>query len=79
MKIYGKVAKCDNPECGHYVFRQFLGKILDHTQLKKLLTSGTTDHIKGFRSFKGNLFAARVVVNSNGNPQVTSKPQSSNT
>lgn len=79
MKIYGKVAKCDNPDCGHYVFRQFLGKILDHTQLKKLLTTGTTDHIKGFRSFKGNLFAARVVINSNGNPQVTSKPQSSNT
>ena len=79
MKIYGKVAKCDNPECGHYVFRQFLGKILDHTQLKKLLTTGTTDHIKGFRSFKGNLFAARVVINANGNPQVTSKPQSSNT
>lgn len=79
MKAFGRVAKCDNPDCGHYVFRQFLGVTLDHKQLKKLLTSGATDHIKGFRSFKGNLFSARVVINSNGNPQVTSKPKSTNT
>ena len=79
MKTFGRVAKCDNPDCGYYVFRQFLGVTLDHKQLKKLLTNGCTDTIKGFRSFKGNLFSARVVINSAGNTQVSSKLQASDT
>ena len=30
MKTFGRVAMCDNPECGHYVFRQFYGVTLTH-------------------------------------------------
>lgn len=76
IKTFGRVAKCDNPECGYYVFRQFLGVTLDHQQLSKLLTTGSTDTIKGFRSFKGNLFSARVIINQAGHPQVSSKYKS---
>ena len=76
MKTFGRVAKCDNPECGRYVFRQFCGVTLDHEQLSKLLKDGATDIIKGFRSFKGNLFKARVIINENGDAQVSSKSKS---
>lgn len=78
LKTFGRVAKCDNPECGHYLFRQFYGVTLNHSELKDLAVKGVTPVINGFRAMSGKTFKGRVVINTAGNPQVVSKTKSSN-
>lgn len=73
MKTFGRVAKCDNPDCGHYIFRQFYGVTLTHPELSDLIKEGATPLISGFRARSGKSFSARVVINRNGQPQVISK------
>ncbi len=76
MKTFGRVAMCDNPECGHYVFRQFYGVTLTHEELSALITTGATPQISGFKSRNGKPFKARVIINQNGDTQVVSKKSS---
>jgi len=78
LKTFGRVAKCDNPECGHYIFRQYYGVTLDHSELKALAVNGVTPVIHGFRTQSGKTFKGQVVINAAGNPQVTSKSKSIN-
>lgn len=76
MKTFGRVAMCDNPECGHYVFRQFYGVTLTQEELSALITTGATPQISGFKSRNGKPFKARVIINQNGDTQVVSKKSS---
>lgn len=78
MKTFGRVAMCDNPECGHYVFRQFYGVTLSHSELASLINTGSTPPIAGFRARSGKTFKARVIINAAGNTQVVSKNKSEN-
>lgn len=78
MKTFGRVAKCDNPECGHYVFRQFYGVTLSHSELASLINTGSTPPIAGFRARSGKTFKAQVIINAAGNTQVVSKNKSEN-
>ena len=73
MKTFGRVAMCDNPDCGHYVFRQYYGVTLTHDELASLIKTGSTPSISGFRARSGKSFSAKVILNANGQPQVTSK------
>lgn len=78
MKTFGRVAKCDNPGCGHYIFRQFYGVTLSHEELAALINDRKTPEISGFKSWSGKPFKARVIINQAGNPQVVSKNGSEN-
>lgn len=78
MKTFGRVAKCDNPGCGHYIFRQFYGVTLSHEELAALINDRKTPEISGFKSWSGKPFKARVIINQAGNPQVVSKNKSEN-
>ncbi|ROT18230.1 type IA DNA topoisomerase [Muribaculaceae bacterium Isolate-113 (HZI)] len=78
MKTFGRVAMCDNPECGHYVFRQFYGVTLSHSELASLINTGSTPPIAGFRARSGKTFKAQVIINAAGNTQVVSKNKSEN-
>lgn len=78
MKTFGRVAKCDNPGCGHYIFRQFYGVTLSHEELTALINNGKTPEISGFKSWSGKPFKARVIINQAGNTQVVSKNKSEN-
>lgn len=78
MKTFGRVAMCDNPECGHYVFRQFYGVTLTHEELASLVNTGSTPYIGGFRARSGKTFKAKVIINTAGNTQVVSKSKSEN-
>lgn len=78
MKTFGRVAMCDNPECGHYVFRQFYGVTLTHEELASLVKTGSTPFIGGFRARSGKTFKAQVIINAAGNTQVVSKNKSEN-
>lgn len=78
MKTFGRVAMCDNPDCGHYVFRQFYGVTLSHDELASLINTGSTPPISGFRARSGKTFKAQVIINDAGNTQVVSKNKSEN-
>lgn len=78
MKTFGRVAMCDNPECGHYVFRQIYGVTLTHEELASLVNTGSTPYIGGFRARSGKTFKAKVIINAAGNTQVVSKSKSEN-
>ena len=78
MKTFGRVAMCDNPECGHYVFRQIYGVTLSHSELASLINTGSTPPIAGFRARSGKTFKAQVIINASGNTQVVSKNKSEN-
>ena len=60
MQFYGKVVRCDNPECGLPVFRIKAGKTLSDAEITELLTQGRTGVIKGFNSKQGKAFSAVV-------------------
>ena len=60
--FYSKVAKCDNADCGFVIFRNVCGKILTDAQIGRLLTSGKTAEIKGFKSSQGSMFNALLVL-----------------
>lgn len=78
MKTFGKIAKCDNPDCGHYLFRQYYGVTLNHEELSSLIETGSTPIINGFHATSGKIFKAKVIINSSGSPQVVSNHNSSN-
>lgn len=75
LQLYGFIAKCGNPDCGKHFFRRLCGVDLSREHLMQIADAGTTSEIKGFRSFKGNSFKAKVVLTPTGSLQVTTNPK----
>ena len=67
MQFYGKVVRCDNPDCGLPVFRVKAGKTLSDAEITGLLTEGKTSLIKGFNSKQGKPFSAIVTFDGDFN------------
>ena len=65
VRIYPKVAKCTNENCGLVVFRNISEKQLSDKQILDLLTSGKTSIIKGFKSKGGKIFDAGLKFDEN--------------
>ena len=60
MQFYGKVVRCDNPECGLPVFRQKANRDLKDEEITALLTTGKTSQLKGYKSKQGKSFDAII-------------------
>jgi DNA topoisomerase-3 len=60
IRMYPKVAKCSNKDCGLLVFRQKNEKQLTDKQTLDLLNKGKTSLIKGFKSKAGKSFEAAL-------------------
>ena len=78
MQFYGKVVRCDNPECGLPVFRQKASRNLKDEEIKELLTTGKTALLKGFKSKQGKSFDAIIAFDADFNtvfvfPEVKNK------
>ena len=41
MQFYGKVVRCDNPDCALPVFRQMAGRTLTDAEMNELLAKGS--------------------------------------
>ncbi|NDV81557.1 type IA DNA topoisomerase [Bacteroides sp. 51] len=65
--VRSKHAKCDNEKCGLLIFRKCLNKELTDQHIGQLLSSGSTELIKGFKNKKGNTFDAKLVFDSDHN------------
>ena len=70
MQFYGKVVRCDNPECLLPVFRQIAGKTLTDEEMTGLLTEGKTAMLGGFKSKQGKLFSAAVTFDAEFNTKL---------
>ena len=67
MQFYGKVARCDNADCGLPVFRLKANRTLSDDEIKELLTDGHTKLLKGFKSKQGKSFDAIVAFDGDYN------------
>ena len=67
MQFYGKVVRCDNPDCALPVFRQIAGRTLTDEEMTGLLTGGKTGLLGGFRSRQGKPFSATVAFDEDFN------------
>ena len=83
MQFYGKVVRCDNPDCALPVFRQIAGRTLADTEMTDLLANGKTDVLSGFKSKQGKPFSAAVAFDADFNtkfifPEANSARKSAN-
>ena len=74
MQFYGKVVRCDNPDCALPVFRQIAGRTLTDAEMTGLL---------GFKSKQGKPFSAAVAFDADFNtkfvfPETNSARKSAN-
>ena len=67
MQFYGKVVRCDNPDCALPVFRQIAGRTLTDTEMNDLLANGKTGVLGGFKSKQGKPFSAVVTFDADFN------------
>ncbi len=67
MQFFGKVVRCDNPDCGLPVFRQKAGRLLSDAEITDLLLKGETELLKGFKSKQGKSFEAVVAFDNDFN------------
>ena len=67
MQFYGKVVRCDNPDCALPVFRQIAGRTLTDTEMTDLLAKGRTGVLSGFKSKQGKPFSAAVAFDADFN------------
>ena len=67
MQFYGKVVRCDNPDCALPVFRQIAGKTLTDAEMNDLLAKGRTGVLSGFKSKQGKPFSAAVTFDADFN------------
>lgn len=67
MQFYGKVVRCDNPDCALPVFRQIAGRTLTDAEMTDLLTKGKTGVLGGFKSKQGKPFSAAVAFDADFN------------
>ncbi|MDR2056875.1 MAG: topoisomerase C-terminal repeat-containing protein, partial [Dysgonamonadaceae bacterium] len=65
VRLYPKVAKCADANCGLVVFRNISEKQLSDGQITELLTKGKTGVIKGFKSKVGKAFNASLKLDEN--------------
>ena len=70
MQFYGKVVRCDNPDCLLPVFRQIAGKTLTDEEMTGLLTEGKTAMLGGFKSKQGKSFSAAVTFDAEFNTKL---------
>ena len=70
MQFYGKVVRCDNPDCALPVFRQIAGKTLTDEEMTGLLTEGKTAMLGGFKSKQGKPFSAAVTFDAEFNTKL---------
>lgn len=66
VRLYPKVAKCTDKECGFKVFREICGKTLSEKDIEALLSRGRTPVLKGFAGKSGKMFNATVVLKEDG-------------
>ena len=83
MQFYGKVVRCDNPDCALPVFRQIAGRTLTDTEMTDLLANGKTGVLSGFKSKQGKPFSAAVAFDADFNtkfvfPETNSVRKSAN-
>jgi len=64
MKVWDTNVKCK--VCGHSIWRTVAGKELTEPMLKKLLTTGKTQVLKGFKSKAGKEFDAALMLDQEG-------------
>lgn len=62
VRLYPKLAKCQNEACGLKIWREIAGKKLSDKSLTELLAKGKTGSIKGFTSKAGKKFEAVLVL-----------------
>ena len=62
VRIFDKIAKCTDSECGFVLFREVAGKRLTDKQIEELITKGKTATIKGFKSKAGKSFDAALIL-----------------
>lgn len=67
MQFYGKVVRCDNPDCALPVFRQIAGRTLTDAEMTGLLANGKTGVLSGFKSKQGKPFSAAVAFDADFN------------
>ena len=67
MQFYGKVVRCDNPDCALPVFRQIAGRTLTDAEMNDLLVNGKTGVLGGFKSKQGKPFSAAVAFDADFN------------
>ena len=67
MQFYGKVVRCDNPDCALPVFRQIAGRTLTDAEMTDLLAKGKTGILCGFKSKQGKPFSAMVTFDADFN------------
>lgn len=67
MQFYGKVVRCDNPDCALPVFRQIAGRTLTDAEMNDLLANGRTGVLSGFKSRQGKPFSAAVAFDADFN------------
>lgn len=83
MQFYGKVVRCDNPDCALPVFRQIAGRTLTDTEMTDLLAKGRTGVLSGFKSKQSKPFSAAVAFDADFNtkfvfPETNSARKSAN-
>ena len=64
MRVWDTNVKCK--VCGHSIWRTVAGKLLSEATMKKVITSGTTQVLKGFRSKAGKEFEAALKLDAEG-------------
>lgn len=83
MRFYGKVVRCDNPDCALPVFRQIAGRTLTDAEMTDLLAKGKTGVLSSFKSKQGKPFSAIVTFDADFNtkfvfPEAKSVKKSTN-
>lgn len=66
ITIYNKVTKCNYSKCRFTLYREICGKMLSEEEVNGLLRTGRTPLISGFKSRKGKLFNASIVLEKGG-------------
>lgn len=70
IRIFGKIAKCTNPECGHSIYRHIDGVTINSREVRNLFVDGHTSPIRGFMDEDGKSFVGRVTFDENFSPVV---------
>lgn len=64
MRVWDTNVKCR--VCGHSIWRTVAGKALSEATMKKVISTGHTQVLKGFRSKAGNEFDAALMLDKDG-------------
>ena len=67
MRFYGKVVRCDNPDCALPVFRQIASRTLTDAEMTDLLAKGKTGVLSSFKSKQSKPFSAAVAFDADFN------------